>query len=167
MHKKKDLGEKINKFYNYFDMIKNLNYNKVRTREEIVMDSLTGKVALVTGASRGIGSAIVFALYKPLAENDESKIASLMRYYAKAYRIIGIVVGSIGFNPMQILLIAQALNGLILPIAAIYVVIIASSVKQLKEYRNGKVLILLGSLVCLITIFLGGYSVVSALKGLV
>ena len=68
---------------------------------------------------------------------------------------------------MQILLIAQALNGLILPIAAIYVVIIASSVKQLKEYRNGKVLILLGSLVCLITIFLGGYSVVSALKGLV
>lgn len=81
--------------------------------------------------------------------------------------IIGIVVGSIGFNPMQILLIAQALNGLILPIAAIYVVIIASSVKQLKEYRNGKVLILLGSLVCLITIFLGGYSVVSALKGLI
>lgn len=52
------LRRKINKFYNYFDMIKNLNYNKVRTREEIVMDSLTGKVALVTGASRGIGSAI-------------------------------------------------------------------------------------------------------------
>lgn len=81
--------------------------------------------------------------------------------------IIGIVVGSIGFNPMSILLVAQALNGLILPIAAIYVVIIASSVKQLKEYRNSKLLILLGSIVCLITIFLGAYSVISAVKGLI
>ena len=44
-------------------------------------------LTMLSLAELGIGSAIVFALYKPLAENDESKIASLMRYYAKAYRI--------------------------------------------------------------------------------
>ena len=53
-------------------------------------------LTMLSLAELGIGSAIVFALYKPLAENDESKIASLMRYYAKAYRIIGIVVAIFG-----------------------------------------------------------------------
>ena len=42
-------------------------------------------LTMLSLAELGIGSAIVFALYKPLAENDESKIASLMRYYAKAW----------------------------------------------------------------------------------
>lgn len=81
--------------------------------------------------------------------------------------LIGIVVGTIGFNPLEILLIAQALNGIILPIVAIYVVIIASSSKQLGKYKNSNLLILLGVLVCIITVFLGGYSVISAIRGFI
>lgn len=56
----------------------------------------TNILTMLSLAELGIGNAIVFALYKPLAIEDESKIASLMRYYAKAYRIIGIVVGIFG-----------------------------------------------------------------------
>ncbi len=44
----------------------------------------------------GIGTAIVYALYKPLAENDEDKIASLMKFYGIAYKIIGCIVGIFG-----------------------------------------------------------------------
>ena len=45
----------------------------------------------------GIGSAIVFALYKPLTENDTTLICSIMRFYRNAYRIISVVVLLIGF----------------------------------------------------------------------
>lgn len=47
-------------------------------------------------AELGIGTSIVFSLYKPLAENDEKHIVSLMRLYKKAYEMIGIAIGIIG-----------------------------------------------------------------------
>ncbi len=44
----------------------------------------------------GIGSAIVFSLYKPLAEKDEYKIEALMTLYARAYKVIGFVIFFLG-----------------------------------------------------------------------
>ncbi len=40
----------------------------------------------------GAGSAIVFSLYKPLAEGNNGKVAALMQLYKKTYNIIGILV---------------------------------------------------------------------------
>lgn len=54
-------------------------------------------------AELGIGNAIVFALYKPLANHDEEKIASLVKFYGKAYQVIGIVVGLVGLCLMPFL----------------------------------------------------------------
>ncbi len=47
-------------------------------------------------AELGIGSAIVFSMYKPIAENDIEKIKSLQNLYKKFYIIISVVVGSLG-----------------------------------------------------------------------
>ncbi len=44
----------------------------------------------------GLGSAIVFFMYKPIAENDYDLIGALLKYYRKLYRIIGITMLSIG-----------------------------------------------------------------------
>lgn len=44
----------------------------------------------------GIGSAIIYHLYKPLADNNKEKIKSLMVFYKKAYRIIAIIILFIG-----------------------------------------------------------------------
>ena len=47
-------------------------------------------------AELGVGSAIVFRMYKPIVENDQETIASLMHMYRFVYRIIGLVVFVIG-----------------------------------------------------------------------
>lgn len=44
----------------------------------------------------GLGSAIIFALYKPLAENDHKKINALMHFYKIAYNIIAAGVFILG-----------------------------------------------------------------------
>ena len=49
----------------------------------------------------GIGPAMAYSLYKPLAENNTEKVKSLMNLFKKAYRIIGtiILLGGIAFTP--------------------------------------------------------------------
>ena len=44
----------------------------------------------------GIGSAIVFSLYKPLADHNEKKILSLMQLYKKTYIAIGSFIFCVG-----------------------------------------------------------------------
>ena len=56
----------------------------------------TNILSMLSLAELGIGTAIVYALYKPLAENDEEKIATLVQFYGKCYRIIGLVVAAVG-----------------------------------------------------------------------
>ncbi len=43
-------------------------------------------------AELGIGSAMIFSMYKPIAENDDVVICALMKLYRKYYRIVGAVV---------------------------------------------------------------------------
>ena len=57
---------------------------------------LTNILSMLSLAELGIGGAIGYALYKPIAEKDNEKIASLMGFYGKAYRIIGCVVALLG-----------------------------------------------------------------------
>lgn len=54
-------------------------------------------------AELGIGSAIVYALYKPLAVDDKEKVASLVKFYGQCYRVIGVVVAVIGVALMPFL----------------------------------------------------------------
>lgn len=56
----------------------------------------TNVIGVLSLAELGFGSAVVYALYKPLAEHDTKKIASLVQLYGKVYRIIGVIVGVIG-----------------------------------------------------------------------
>lgn len=53
-------------------------------------------LSVLSIAELGIGSAIAFALYKPLAENDNRKIYLYMKFFQKAYQTIGIAIIILG-----------------------------------------------------------------------
>ena len=52
----------------------------------------TDILSVLSFVELGIGSAITYALYKPLAENDEEKLGKLMHFYKWAYRIVALVL---------------------------------------------------------------------------
>ena len=47
-------------------------------------------------AELGVGSAMVYSMYKPIVEDDKKKICELMNLYRTYYRIIGLVIAVIG-----------------------------------------------------------------------
>lgn len=53
-------------------------------------------LSMLSLAEMGVGTAIIYALYKPISENDEKRISALMNLYAKVYKLIGIVIGILG-----------------------------------------------------------------------
>ena len=61
------------------------------------LNSLFASVLQVLNlAELGVGSAMVFSMYKPIAEDDRTKICALMKLYKLYYRIIGIVIMALG-----------------------------------------------------------------------
>ena len=61
------------------------------------LDSLFSAILqMLNIAELGFSSAIVFAMYKPIAEENYTQINALLQFYKKIYRIIGIIVFAIG-----------------------------------------------------------------------
>lgn len=70
---------------------------RLLTEEYLGISGLFSNIlSMLSLAELGISSAITYALYKPIADKDENKIASIMQVYKKAYTIIGIFVGVVG-----------------------------------------------------------------------
>ncbi|CAM3963186.1 lipopolysaccharide biosynthesis protein [Lederbergia lenta] len=65
--------------------------------EYLGVDGLFSSILIMLSlANLGFDTAMVYSLYRPLAEKDKYKIQALMNLYKKAYRIIGFIVLLIG-----------------------------------------------------------------------
>ncbi len=62
-------------------------------------------------AELGVGNAMVFSMYKPIAEDNTKTICALMVLYRKYYRLIGLVIGIVGLllTPVVPMLISGAI----------------------------------------------------------
>ena len=70
---------------------------KVLGKEYLGVNGLfTNILTVLSFAELGIGNAIIYSMYKPVAEGDKEKIKSLMQLYKRAYTVIGIVVFTVG-----------------------------------------------------------------------
>ncbi|MBQ3133407.1 MAG: polysaccharide biosynthesis protein [Clostridia bacterium] len=56
----------------------------------------TSILSTLSLAELGFGSAVVFFMYRAVAENDVEKTCALMNYYKKVYRVVGVVILVIG-----------------------------------------------------------------------
>ena len=70
---------------------------KVLSTEYLGVNGLfTNILTILSFAELGIGNAIIFKLYKPIAEDNKEKVKTYMKFYQKAYILIGIVILIIG-----------------------------------------------------------------------
>ena len=53
-------------------------------------------LSVLSLADLGITTVMTFSLYKPIAENDTSQIASLLAYFKKIYRYIALAIFILG-----------------------------------------------------------------------
>lgn len=58
----------------------------------------TNILSVLSLAELGIGTAMTYSLYKPLAENDTKRIASLLKYFRKLYIVIAMTILTLGFT---------------------------------------------------------------------
>ncbi|MEY2192743.1 lipopolysaccharide biosynthesis protein [Neobacillus sp. BF23-41] len=60
-------------------------------------------LGMLSLAEAGIGSAIIYNLYKPVAEGNKERINILMQFYKKAYMVIALVVLLLGLSLLPFL----------------------------------------------------------------
>ena len=72
---------------------------KILGREYLGLNGLfTNILTILSLAELGVGEAITFSLYKPLADNDIKKCTMLMQVYKKVYTVIGCAILVIGIS---------------------------------------------------------------------
>lgn len=70
---------------------------KILGSEYLGLNGLFSNVISMLGiVELGMGSAIIYNMYKPIAEENHEKIKSLMQFYKKSYRIITLIISIIG-----------------------------------------------------------------------
>ncbi|WP_084396684.1 Nramp family divalent metal transporter [Henriciella aquimarina] len=131
----------------------------------IALEPAFGPVArYLVGAglfAAGLTSAITAPMATAYALTEimpgQTGTASLNRFRAIALAILAIGTGIalLGLNPVSLIIAAQAANGLLLPIVAVFLLLIMNRRSALGEHANGLFANIAGGLIVLITMGFG------------
>lgn len=74
-------------------------FTKILGSEYLGLNGLfTNILSMLSFVELGIGSALVYKMYKPLKEHDEEGLIVLLKFYKKAYDLIALIVAVIGLS---------------------------------------------------------------------
>lgn len=106
--------------------------------EFLGVNGLFGNIlSILSLAELGIGATITFSLYKPLAENDITKIKMLMHYFSVFYIKISILISILGICLIPFLDLLISGTPSIDNLVVIYILFLAnSSVSYLYAYKR-------------------------------
>lgn len=97
----------------------------------------TNILSVLSLAELGVGSAIVYSMYKHLAEDDKTKLTALINYYKKLYNTIAAVIAVVGLALVPFLDYLVNLETPIESITLYYILFLANSVMSyLFVYRT-------------------------------
>lgn len=122
---------------------------------------LIGAGLLAAGLSSAI-TAPMAAAFAVCELSGKSADGWLFRAVALGVLIVGAFVAMAGFNPLQVILTAQAANGILLPIVASFLLIAMNRKSLLGNQVNGPVQNALGAFVLVVTIGLGARLILRA-----
>ena len=88
----------------------------------------TNILSLLSVADMGIGTSIIFSMYKPLSNGDHEQVKSLMALYKKAYEAIGATIAVIGLAIVPFLHLIVAHSERFPQLYLIYILFLANSV---------------------------------------
>lgn len=88
----------------------------------------TNILSVLSLAEMGVGTALIYSMYKPLAENNKTKLAALINYYKSIYTNIGIIVTIVGIAMIPFLDILIRLDTPIDNLKLYYVLFLLNSV---------------------------------------
>jgi manganese transport protein len=73
---------------------------------------------------------------------------------------IGLIVSMFNFNPLAIIVFAQVANGLVLPVASVFLLIVLNNRQKMTALANSPVQNILGGVVILLVSFLGVWNII-------
>lgn len=92
----------------------------------------TSILSMLSLAELGFGGALVYSMYKPIAENDTKSICALMKLYKKVYMVIGTIILTVGIIIMPF--VPKMINGSIPDEINIYILYLIYLINTVASY---------------------------------
>lgn len=123
----------------------------------------TNILSMLSLAELGVGAAITFNLYKPVAEKNIQQIVMLMRFYRNAYRVIGLFIAAVGLAliPFLPLIIKDDIS--FIPVTLIFILYLLQSVTSYLFFAYKSAIIKVNQKEYIITYIASVFSIIANL----